>query len=205
MPNILSFFPRKVTPMGANKNTTINPEKIKQFLFDDDYENIQKITALNHLFLTTPTLFYPGCGCDILTPLLFIEKLLPKLSEIKLHFVDEKDNFDLIKTILDDIDIHFSENNNTIRFYWQHLLIDLTFTQENVFTMNLPEFHIYFERAFRIMKDADQTYERRIYNQLSKKGLLISDSGFQNCQLQQIPIQKELSAYQEMIVGIKNT
>jgi len=177
---------------------------MKQFLFDDDYENIQKIIPINHSFPTTPLLFYPGCGCDILTPLLFIEKLLPELSELKLHLVDEKDNLDLIKTILDDIEISFSEQNNTITFYWHHLHVSLIFTQEDVFVMNLPPFNIYFERAFRIMKDADQTYEPRIYQQLSENGLLISDSGFQEQQLKRISIPEKLSAYQEIILGIKN-
>ncbi len=204
MPNILSFFPRKITPKGIKQNALISEEKMKQFLFDDDYENIQKIIPINHSFPTTPLLFYPGCGCDILTPLLFIEKLLPELSELKLHLVDEKDNLDLIKTILDDIEISFSEQNNTITFYWHHLHVSLIFTQEDVFVMNLPPFNIYFERAFRIMKDADQTYEPRIYQQLSENGLLISDSGFQEQQLKRISIPEKLSAYQEIILGIKN-
>lgn len=203
MPNILTFFPRKITQKGIKK-TLPSTEKIKQFLFDDDYENIQKITPLNHSFPTTPTLLYPGCGCDILTPLLFIEKLLPQLSGLELYFIDEKDNFDLIKTILDDIDISFSQNKNILSFYWHDCLITLTFTQEDIFTMKLPEFQIYFERAFRIMKDRDQTYEQRIHQQLSKNGLLISDSGFQNLPLKIVPIPTELSAYQEMIAGIKN-
>ncbi len=248
MPNILSFFPRKIKPKGIKKNT-ISHEKIKQFLFDDDYENIQKIIPITHSFLTTPTLLYPGCGCDILTPLLFIEKLLPKLREINLLFVDQKDNLDLIKTILDDIDIAFSEkrslkkeifgeinikkiktepkislfhlllrtlhirkknmqssqNNNTISFYWNDRLVSLQFCQDDIFTTHLPEFNIYFERAFRIMKDADQTYEQRIYNKLSPNGLLISDSGFQNYSINKITIPPELSVYQEMIVGIKSS
>ncbi len=203
MPTILTFFPRRITAKGI-KRTPPSTEKIKQFLFDDDEENIRKIIPLNHSFRTTPTLFYPGCGCDILTPLLFIEKLLPQLSEIKFHFVDEKDNFDLIKTILDDVNIPFSEENNFIYFYWNTLLVSLQFVRENVFTTNLPEFHIYFERSFRIMKDRDQTYEQRIYQQLSANGLLISDSGFQNLPLKIVPIPTGLSAYQEMIMGIKN-
>ncbi len=202
MPNIISFFPRKITAKGIKKNT-ITTEKVKQFLFDDDYENIQKIIPLQHSFPTTPTLLYPGCGCDIITPLLFIEKLFPKLPKINFLFVDQKDNLDLIKTILEDIDISFSQNSNILSFYWNDLLVSLQFCQDDIFTTTLPEFNIYFERAFRIMKDADQTFEQRIYNQLSPNGLLISDSGFQKLSLNKISIPPELSVYEEMIVGIK--
>lgn len=203
MANFLNFFPRSIVPRGVQKDPVLSREKVKELIFDDDFEHIQKITPLRHQFLTTPTLFYPGCGCDILTPLLFIERLFPQLSKINLLFVDVKDNFDLITTILDDINISFSQDQRRISFYWNDFLVSLEFLLEDVFVMPLPSFDIYFERSFRIMKDIDPQYETKIYNKLNQNGLLISDSGFQNCTIQNIPFPPELSIYQEMIAGIK--
>ncbi|MBI2102749.1 hypothetical protein HYT55_02830 [Candidatus Woesearchaeota archaeon] len=202
MSNILSFFPRKIKPKGIKKRPP-STEKIKQFFFDVDYENIEKINPINHPLPAAPTLFYPGCGCDIITPLLFIEKLFPQLTEINLLFVDLNDNVDLITTILDDVGVTFSQDNRFISFYWNHLLVSLQFLQDDIFTTALPQYDIYFERSFRIMKDVDPQYEKRIYKKLNAGGLLISDSGFQNVALQKIVVPPELSAYNEMIAGIK--
>ena len=67
----------------------------------------------------------------------------------------------------------------------------------------IPPFDIYFERAFRIMKDGHENYEKQIYQKLKPKGILISDSGFQNSPLEKVEVSQKLSAYKEMIIGVK--
>ena len=77
--------------------------------------------------------------------------------------------------------------------------------QGNIFQImpTIPAFDIYFERAFRIMKDGHEEYESKIYHQLKSNGIIISDSGFQQQPLEKIKVSPQLSSYQEMIIGIK--
>ena len=118
--------------------------------------------------------------------------------------MDITDYFPTIKTMLDDVNISFTENNYNLKFYYNDLLVNFTFTEQNVFQTIPPHFDIYFEKAFRIMKDLSPEYEQKVYNNLNKEGLLISDSGYQHLPLKKISIPQELSAYQEMIIGIKS-
>ena len=97
------------------------------------------------------------------------------------------------------------------------MLVELEFRQGNVFSSLLeiskfdiiPQFDIYFERAFRIFKDNVPGYEQKIIGKLSSGGIIISDSGFEhlcfdslNC-LEKLPIPEQLSAYGEMVLGRK--
>lgn len=66
-----------------------------------------------------------------------------------------------------------------------------------------PEFDIYFERAFRIMKDQMEGYESQVFEKLSSGGVVISDSGFKEVGLEKIDLPISLSAYQEMMAGLK--
>ncbi len=66
----------------------------------------------------------------------------------------------------------------------------------------LPTFDIYFERAFRIMRERHPEYEQKIVEKLNRGGILISDSGFQDTTLRKIMVPKELSAYGEMVLGV---
>ena len=111
----------------------------------------------------------------------------------------------MIKTILDDISIHFSERKNILRFYWNGIPVDVEFVTGNVFELlkKIPSFDIYFERAFRIMREQHLNYEQQIFTKLNKNGVLISDSGYQQCNLKVFPLPQELSSYREMIAGQK--
>ncbi|MBI4151718.1 hypothetical protein HY496_02000 [Candidatus Woesearchaeota archaeon] len=203
MPNFISFFPKDVKPKGLNQKAIPSLPKIKKYLFDDDFENIQKINSMPSFVQQEPTLFYPGSGCDILIPLLVMERLFPKLGRIRFCFVDKNNTLELIKTVLDDVGVSFSEHEGRLDFYWNNLFVSLSFIQEDVFRMTLPSFDIYFERSFRIMKEADSTYEQRIFANLRKKGIIISDSGFRDQSLVPNAFPPELSSYGEMIVGFK--
>lgn len=203
---LISYEEKAVKAKGLDKSAKPNQEKIQQYFFPDEYQSlsllleIQKLHAPEH-----PYLFYPGCGADILMPLKYVETLFPQLENITFIFNDLDNNFSLIKTILDEVGISFKEKKNTLQFYWNHTLVNLQFIQGNVFQTlpKIPAFDIYFERAFRIMKDEHANYEQQIYQKLNPNGILISDSGFQNVPLQKIEVSQKLSSYQEMIIGIK--
>ncbi len=209
MSNLVTFTEKQVTPKGLDPNNKIDENKLRKYFLEDDYDNLEILENVTKPIFPTekPTLFYPGCGSDILTPLIYLEKLFPNTKEANLIFVDEIDFKGIIKTILDDIGVTFSEgikkNKNKIKFYWKNTLINLEFTEENIFDLNLPNFDVYFEKAFRIMKDRNLGYEKNIINKLNKNGIIISDSGFQNTQLKKLSVPRELSAYKEMIIGIK--
>ncbi len=206
MVNLISLTARPVRAKGLNKLAIPREQKVKEYFFSEDYCNLellQDVSVIN--YSETASLFYPGCGADILFPLKYIERLFPRLRKISLTFNDVDNNLSMIKTILDDIGISFSEKKNGIDFYWKNILVDLNFITGNVFQLlpKLPKFDIYFERAFRIMKGDHQGYEEMIYTKLNHGGILISDSGFQQLPLQKIKVSQGLSSYREMIIGVK--
>ena len=134
-------------------------------------------------------------------------KLFPQIKTANLTFVDEEYNLGLIKTVLDEIGISFAENSkNNIKFYWKDTLINLNFILRKI-ELHLPNqetVDIYFEKAFRIMRDNIFNYESNILEKIKPNGILISDSGFTKQNLQLIEVPKILSSYQEMIIGIKD-
>jgi hypothetical protein len=202
MGELISFIARKVEPRGLSKAEP-DEEKVKAMFFKQDYDNFALLDKINVPEFDNPSLFYPGSGSDILFPLMYLDKLFPNLSQASLTLLDLDYNFGLIKTILDDVGIGFSETRRGIKFYWKNMLISLQFIQCNAFEFELPPFDIYFERAFRIMKERDLTFEKKVFLKLTVGGLLISDSGFAGLPLKYIEVPKELSGYKEMVMGIK--
>ena len=203
MGNLVIYSSRKVIPKGLSKDYLLNPERLEEYFFDGDKEKLALVDFTLPLSVSEPIVFYPACGVDILYSLFFIEKVFPDLQKIHLIFNDIDPNLGVIKTILDDIGVHFSEDQEKISFYWKDCFVKLEFIRGNVFTMELPHFDIYFERAFRIMKEQDLRYEQRIYERLHSGGILISDSGFETFNLERIKVSPDISSYGEMVVGRK--
>ncbi len=204
MGEFVTFMEEDVKPQGLNKKARPQKERIKECIFSEDYCNLVLLEKIAPLKIKeNPLLFYPGCGADVLFPLLYLERLFPKLKEVQMHFVDIHHSLNLLKTVLHHVGVSFAQENETIRFYWKELFVSLRFQQADVF-QNLPEnFDIYFEKAFGIMKQDAQDYETKIFERLSKNGVLISDSGFKHVPLKRIKISPELSSYRDMVLGIK--
>lgn len=203
---LISYEERLVKAKGLNKLAKPNENKVKEYLFPDDYQNLSLLTGIPKLeYPENPILFYPGCGADILMPLKYAEILFPRLRHITFLLNDIDNNFGLIKTILDEVGISFEEGKNKLLFYWNDILVNLQYIQGNIFKTlpTVPSFDLYFERAFRIMKDDHPGYEKHVYEKLNPKGILVSDSGYQHLPLQKIEVSQELSSYREMIIGIK--
>jgi hypothetical protein len=214
MPNLIILEEKEVKAKGLNQDNKVNLDKLNNYIFEEDYRNLNLINNIEvHFKNENITLLYPGCGVDILFPLFYLEKLFPKVNETKLIFIDVENCLGTIKTILDDLGISFKENikifkkneNEQISFYWNEKLIKLEFIHKNVGLLldNLPNYNIYFEKAFRIMKDDITDYEDKIFTKLDQNGILISDSGFSNFPLKRIEVSEKLSSYKEMIIGIK--
>lgn len=215
MPNLIIFEEKDVVAQGLDVSKLPNKELVKNYFFDDEFEMLQGLQTIEHSFSTTEvSLLYPGCGTDILTPLLYLEKITPRIEQVMLHFVDISDTYAMLKTILHEVGISFAEvedmdaesgGKKGIQFHWQHMLVRLQFHQQNIarFLYDCPAYHIYFEKCFRIMKDRMPEYETVVFDTLAAKGLVISDSGFVYVGLEKIEVDSRLSAYGEMMVGRK--
>ena len=208
MNQAIFYEERKVEAKGLDPNNKINEEKLKSYIFNDDYDNLKLLNNIKiPLEKTEISLLYPGCGADVLFPLLYLEKLFPNVKTANLTFVDEEYNLGLIKTVLDDIGISFAENNkNNLTFYWKNTLINFNFIKSKIehHLPNQKPIDIYFEKAFRIMRDNIPNYENYIIEKIKPNGILISDSGFQQQNLKIIEVPKILSSYKEMVIGIKD-
>src|SRR3989338_545235 len=208
MPNLIIFEEKEVPALGLNREKKPDIEKMKEYFFDDELDMLQGLQTIEHTFSATEvSLLYPGCGTDILTPLLYLERIMPRIERVKLHFVDTSGSFAMFKTILYEVGISFAECEGGIQFHWQHILVTLYFHQQNIarFLHNCPEYHIYFEKCFRIMKDRMPEYEQVVFDRLATSGLVISDSGFLDVGLEKIEVDLKLSAYGEMMVGRKRS
>ncbi|MEK6938779.1 MAG: hypothetical protein AABX04_07095 [Nanoarchaeota archaeon] len=209
MANLIVLEEREVKPKGLNPQNKVDEEKLRGYFFDEDYEKLkllQEVPRFDHSFEQT-TLFYPGCGADIFYPLHYLE-LFPKLKEINFILVDENDSFGLIKTQLDEVGISFEEerkNKNKIKFYWEDKLVNLEFIKEYIKKAfpKIPQYHIYFEKAFRIMREHIPYYEQSVFDKLASGGVIISDSGFEEVEMERISVPLELSSYGEMVMGRK--
>ena len=204
---VISCVERRIIPRGLNKLALPLESKLKNYLFEKDYHSLTLLQKIRPLPLSPeyPILLYPGCGIDILFPLLYFDFLFPQIINVDLIFVDVENTFGLIKTILDDVGVSFAEERNRLKFYWKKKLVILEFLQKDIFGFisDSSPFDIYFERAFRIMKDAHPFYERQVFEKLNSGGIIISDSGFANVPLQRIPVPSVLSSYREMVIGFK--
>ncbi len=205
MGELITISERNIKPRGAKKGSIPHREKLAEFLFVDELEALNSLRGVAIPSKPRLHVLYPGCGSDVLTLLLYLESAFPNLQEAVCTFIDIYDNLGLIKTILDEVGIPFSAKENEIMFYWGNLNVKLEFKIGNIFTLlpTLEPVDVYFERAFRIMKDEQKSYESMVVDKLNPGGILISDSGFQDAKVRRITVPQELSSYGEMVVGLK--
>ncbi|MBT5342156.1 hypothetical protein HOL59_01075, partial [Candidatus Woesearchaeota archaeon] len=153
MNQAIFYEERNVTAKGLDPNNKINEDKLKSYIFKEDYNNLNLLNNIKiPLDKEEISLLYPGCGVDILFPLIYLEKLFPQIKTANLTFVDEEYTFGLIKTVLDEVGISFTENNlnNYLQFYWKSTLINLNFILKKI-EHHLPDqepVDVYFEKAF---------------------------------------------------------
>ena len=180
-------------------------ERVREHFFSAEWETLRNFSLDLSLPRSFPTLFYPGCGGDLFRPLLYLEKCFPRLRNAHFFFLDLDLVAPLLDACLERAGIPFSVSSSHRKFLWKGRTILLEIARGDVFTFALPVFDIYFEHAFRIMKEQDSSYEHRILERLAGGGVVISDSGFSWAPLYRIPVPLELSAYGEMVVGVKKS
>jgi hypothetical protein len=206
MSSIIIYESKAIKPKGLNKADIINKEKLLNYFLAGDYEKLSALEAINLSHNKQKiSLLYPGSGADAFVPLLYLQKLFPNVKKAKLIFVDYEDNIGLVKTVLDDVGVSFKGRKNKIKFYWENKLIELRFISKRIedHLQKGKTFDVYFEKAFRLMRDQISGYEDKILSLLNEGGILISDTGFLNKDLEYIDIPRSLSSYEEMVLGIK--
>lgn len=164
----------------------LNLNKLKKVLGKDEQESflkIKKIFKNKRLKKDEITFFYPGCGDDIVNPLLLSDVLL-RFKTINLVLVDVE-LFDII-SILENQNIRFkskkSKNRITVNFKQKNKQVNIIHYAKNALDEWPAElqngFDVYFERAFEICRRDDPFFITRILNNINKNGLLVSDCGF---------------------------
>jgi len=201
MGEVLTFIARDIVPKGLDKNA-IPDENVHNYFFKEEYEHLQLLRNLQSFSGTSATVLYPGCGTDVFSPLIYLEMLFPDMKDVRFMFVDVYNNLPSIKTMLDDVGVSFAASGKIIEFYWKGMFVKLEFKEGDIFELiETFSFDIYFEKAFRIMKD--EAYESRVFEKLEKNGILISDSGFRDVGLDTVDVSSKLSSYGEMVIGVK--
>ncbi len=205
MGELISYVARPVVAKGLNLQATFDSCKISEYLFSDEKRHLVLLENLKLDFdFKRPLVFYPGCGVDIVWFLQVMERVFDS-PEVDVLFLDQDYVQGTIETVLDDIGVSFERQGNVLHFYYSGRLFHLTIRQADVFSdwKSVPEYDMYFERAFRLMRDFASEYEKRVVEKLHPGGVLISDSGYKDYGLEEIPVAGEISAYGEMIVGKK--
>jgi len=172
----------------------LNLEEIKKYLYPEEfnsYLSLMKIFENNKYSKSNITLFYPGCGADVVNPLLFLDILLDwkntraitliyaDTSSIAPMFIGETvDKITGVKNVVKFI----SEDEAHISFTINNCRITLVYILADVL-QKLPQildkgFDIYFERAFEIFRADEAMFIRYVLEHVNKNGLLISDCGF---------------------------
>jgi hypothetical protein len=164
----------------------IDLNKLKKELGRDELDTFLKIKNIfkgKKLKKDEITLFYPGCGDDLVNPLLISDALL-NYKTINMILVDVE-LFNMI-TYFRKNNIKFkskrSKNKVTVNIKKKTKSINLIHYARNALDKWPAElqqgFDVYFERAFEICRRDDPFFVKRILNNLNKDGLIISDCGF---------------------------
>ena len=172
------------------------------FLSDNIYEDV--LLAFNKLKQSNIkinkdkiTLFYPGCSCDIIRPLL----LLDSLCNFKKADVILSDQFLSPETIAETMSSltgikRFRKTKEKHIFRFKNKTIKIIYKEcDSLLEKNLPDFDIYFERAFQLFRKDNDEFIQNIIKRLNKDGLFISDFiDFKNKDLEELKIPKELNS-----------
>jgi hypothetical protein len=203
MAQLIINYPSKDVIYGEiEPNKRYNLKIFKNYLFDDEYHYFKEIKKTkNKINVQKPIFYYPGSGDDIITPLIIVDKLFEN-KNFKFIFQDKVDFFKNIKFTLNNLKIPFSKFKQGIKFYYNQKEIELIFNVKDVNKFIEPHYDIYYERRFRIMKEEVFNYEKTIYQNLNKQGIIISDSGFENLKQKKL-LDNKLSSYGKMVFVIK--
>lgn len=141
------------------------------------------------------SLFYPGCGCDILRPLLLLESFC-EFKKANIFFADFflspqtfAENFSAITNLN-----KFKKTKNSHKFKFKDKEFNFFYFECDVLLkQTFPNFDIYFERAFQLFRKDSLDFIPNIVKNLNKGGFFVSDFvDFKKKSLKIIKIPEEI-------------
>ena len=165
---------------------SLKPDILDEFLHVDEIDASEHITE-GLLDKERLTFFYPGCGLDVVQPLLYASKIC-SAEHIRFVFADKDISADEIASLMLQLtDNHnfrvkkIDKNTEVAEFFFQDRDISFICKSGNVLTQIPKElkdgYDVYFERAFEIFREENQSFLPNILDHLNKDGIVISDAG----------------------------
>ncbi len=143
------------------------------------------------------TLFYPRCSNDIIKPLL----LLDALTDFKKARIILADQILISESIAEAFlastnSRKFRQFKDFQRFSFRDKTIDIFYLEGDILlNKDLPEFDIYFERAFQLFRKDSVDFIPNIIKKANKGALLITDFlDFNHKSLKKVKFPEELKS-----------
>ncbi len=135
--------------------------------------------SLSPLAIQKPmvTLFYPGCGADILWPLVILDSIA-RDADWRVIAVDDSDCFDALICGIQAITKNnvFRRDKDKVGFSFNAKRITLEFQKADALSAPIPKCDIFMERAFNIIHSKDPQFISRVASNASY--LLVTDMAF---------------------------
>ncbi len=141
------------------------------------------------------TLFYPGAANDIIRPLLLLDALA-NFKQATIILADTHLNSNSVLEMMQNLTNikKFKKKNNSLTFKFKNKEINFVFKECDILKSEIPEFDIYFERAFQLFRKDAKEFIPKIIAKANKDALLISDYlDFKDETLKKINFPKELN------------
>ena len=184
------------------KKPVLNLEKLKGNSFEDELNTCLKLKEIfkdKKLKKDRVVFLNLGAGGDIINPVLFADALI-EAKEIVFLFYDPRFYYQFIIGELEDIIDNFkyklklNKNTATIKFKLNNTKMSIVYSGRNAFDGMPPEikqgFDVYYERAFRLFRDDQNTFMYLLFQRMNKNGLVVTDWGFENIITEKTNLQK---------------
>ncbi|MFC1753523.1 hypothetical protein ACFL96_09060 [Thermoproteota archaeon] len=134
------------------------------------------------------TLFYPGCGLDIVQPLIYSSRIAGKADKITFILADRdmtaNDVVSLMLQLTGNHNYSIKRNDphtETAVFRFKDRTFSFVCKKGNVLESVPKEikqgYDVYFERAFELFRENDDLFMPNMISLLNKDGLMITDAG----------------------------
>ncbi len=176
---------------------TLNNDFLKDNLYEDSLLafNLLKKSKIK-LNKKQLTLFYPGSANDIIRPILLLDAI-SDFQTANIILADQKLSQKFaVETMQNLTNIKkFKKTNNKIKFKFKNKEIKLIFNECDIINEEIPEFDIYFERAFQLFRKDTKDFIPNIIKKAKKGSLILTDYlDFKHKSLKKINFPKEINS-----------
>jgi hypothetical protein len=154
------------------------------------------------------TLFYPGCGVDIVQPLIYASKIVPSAKKLGFILADLNVSADDVISLMVQLTGNrnyrkkmIDKNTERVIFRFKDKKISFTCKTGDVLT-DMPSeivngYDVYFERAFEICREDKPSFLKRAIHHLNQDGIIITDAGLDKGltdNLKKLPVSSKAKA-----------